>query len=83
MHRQAIYKSIYKSNTERRKTRREAGKVLVAKILNVNFFYCHLSFTIGKTATNTVAPQPMPVRLFPKLAKVRSIQHALAVSCTM
>jgi hypothetical protein len=40
---------------------REAGKVL--KYIERQFyFYCHLSFTIGKAATNSVASWPMPVR---------------------
>jgi hypothetical protein len=62
---QAIYKSKYTCNTERRKTRREAGKMLVLKELNFNFFfYCHLSFAIGTTATNTAVPYPVPVTHF-------------------
>jgi hypothetical protein len=38
---------------------REAGKLL--KNIERQFFYFHLSFTIGKAATNTVGPWPMLV----------------------
>jgi hypothetical protein len=47
--------------TKRIKTKREAGKVLLLKILNVNSVPLNFIYN-WKTATNTVSPLPMPVK---------------------
>jgi hypothetical protein len=49
--------------TEKTKTKREAGKELLVRILNVKSVPLNF-FTIGKAAANTVAPWPMPLRQF-------------------